>query len=67
MRRGDQDEPPPRQQQNGIQPNNPEPRRCKRCGAVLGPGTVTTRFGDQPAYEVYVCGACGFIGWVAVL
>jgi predicted RNA-binding Zn-ribbon protein involved in translation (DUF1610 family) len=63
---GDQDDPPPKQQQHGIQPCNPEPRHCKRCGAVLGPGTVATRFGDQPAYEVYVCAACGFIGWVAV-
>jgi DNA-directed RNA polymerase subunit M/transcription elongation factor TFIIS len=62
---GDEDAPPPEQQQHQIQPSNPEQRRCKRCGAVLGPET-TTRFGDQPVYDVYVCAACGFIEWVAV-
>ena len=60
---GGQGDPRPKQQQ---QSNNSEPKRCKKCRAVLGPGTVTTRFGDRPAYEVCVCGACGFIGWVAV-
>jgi DNA-directed RNA polymerase subunit M/transcription elongation factor TFIIS len=60
---GGQDNPPPKQQQ---QSNNTEPRHCKKCRAVLGLGTVTTRFGDQPAYEGYVCAACGFIGWVAI-
>jgi RNase P subunit RPR2 len=56
---------PPKQQQHRMQPNNAEPEHCKKCGAILGPGTVT-RFGFQPAYDVYVCAACGFIEWVAV-
>jgi DNA-directed RNA polymerase subunit M/transcription elongation factor TFIIS len=53
---GDQG-PPPKQQEPS--------KHCKRCRAVLGPGA--TRFGDKPAYDVYVCAACGFIEWVAVL
>jgi RNase P subunit RPR2 len=60
---GGQDDPPPKQQQ---QSNNSEPKHCKKCRAVLGLGTVTTRFGERPAYEAYVCATCGFIGWVAV-
>jgi hypothetical protein len=59
-----QNDPPPKQQQN--QPSNPESKHCKKCGSALGSGTVTTRFGVCPAYEAYVCGACGFIGWVAI-
>jgi DNA-directed RNA polymerase subunit M/transcription elongation factor TFIIS len=63
---GEGDDPPPEQQQHRKQPSDSERKRCKRCGAVLGPETVSTRFGDQPVYEVYVCAACGFIGWIAV-
>jgi hypothetical protein len=62
---GDQDDPPPEPKQHRGEPNL-EPRRCKRCGAVLGPEAITTRFGNRPAYDVYVCAACGFIEWVAV-
>jgi hypothetical protein len=39
------------------------PTACERCGAALGPGTVIGRFGDQPAYAVFVCASCGFIHW----
>jgi DNA-directed RNA polymerase subunit M/transcription elongation factor TFIIS len=64
---GEQDDPPPpNQQQNQRQPSNSEQSRCKRCGAVLEPRKVMTRFGDKPTYDVYVCAACGFIGWVAI-
>jgi hypothetical protein len=58
---GDRNNPPPEQQQQ-----QPQPKNRKRCGAALGPGTVTTRFGHQPAYDVYLCAACGFIEWVAL-
>ena len=47
-------------------PPNQAPKHCRKCGSALGSGTVTTRFGDRPAYDVYVCAACGFIEWVAV-
>jgi hypothetical protein len=60
----DQDDPPPEPKQHRTQPSK-GPRRCKRCSAVLGP-EPTTRFGDHPAYDVYICAACGFIEWVAV-
>jgi hypothetical protein len=60
---GDEDSPPLKQQQ----PSLSEPKHCRRCGTDLGPETVTTRFGDHPIYEAYVCAACDFIGWVAVL
>jgi hypothetical protein len=63
---GDQDGAPPEQKQHRGEPSGSEPRRCKRCRTVLGPETVKTRFGDRPAYDVYVCAACGFIEWVAV-
>jgi RNase P subunit RPR2 len=52
----DLDDPPP----------NLEPKHCKKCGTAVGSGTVTTRFGEQPAYDVFVCAGCGFIEWVAV-
>jgi hypothetical protein len=60
---GDQNDPLLKQQQ--IHATRSGVKHCKRCGAPLGPGAVT-RFGDCPAYEVYVCAACDFIGWVAV-
>jgi DNA-directed RNA polymerase subunit M/transcription elongation factor TFIIS len=63
-RPGDGPHSPPKQQQHRIQPNSAEPKNCKKCRAVLGSGT--TRFGHQPAYDVYVCAACGFIEWIAV-
>jgi hypothetical protein len=47
---GDEDGLPLKQQQ----PSLSEPKHCRRCGTGLGPGTVTTRFGDQPTYEAYV-------------
>jgi hypothetical protein len=63
---GDQDDPPPKQQQQRIRPARSGLKHCKRCGAGLAPGSIATRFGDQPAYEVYFCAACDFIGWIAV-
>jgi hypothetical protein len=62
---GDQDDPPPDEPKQHRGEPNSEPRRCKRCGAVLG-SEATTKFGNQPAYDVYLCAACGFIEWVAV-
>jgi hypothetical protein len=57
---GDEDNPPLKR------PHRSKPENCERCGAVRGPGTVTRRFGDQSACEVFLCVACGFIEWVAV-
>jgi ribosomal protein L40E len=62
----EQGEPTPEEKQHRMEPCNSEPKRCRKCGATLGPEATTARFGEKPAYDVYVCGGCGFIQWIAV-
>jgi hypothetical protein len=52
--------------QEQAQPVPRPPRHCERCGGALEPGTIISRLGEQPAYQVSVCAVCGFVGWVKV-
>jgi len=38
---------------------------CKRCGGLLELSASLPRRLDSPAYEIFRCGGCGFIDWVA--
>ena len=37
---------------------------CSRCGAVMELQIAIDRFGDQPAYKIFRCEACGAVDWM---
>jgi ribosomal protein S27AE len=44
----------------------PEPNQpCERCGEAASLATFIPRFGDQPAFRIFECGACRALTWIA--
>jgi hypothetical protein len=37
---------------------------CTRCDAVMELRIAIGRFGDQPAYKIFRCEACGAVEWL---
>jgi hypothetical protein len=39
--------------------------KCEKCGKAAALLWFIPRFGDQPAYRIFECGACKALMWVA--
>jgi DNA-directed RNA polymerase subunit M/transcription elongation factor TFIIS len=48
---------------NENPPPNDDPVTCKRCGDAVKLLTALPRTGDQPAYRIFECSACGAVDW----
>jgi hypothetical protein len=58
---GDADGPPPEKKES----EKPSEKMCNRCNSPMLQSRIG-KFGDQPAYDIYRCSACGYAEWVEV-
>jgi hypothetical protein len=40
-------------------------QECSKCGAATELLSFIPRFGEQPAYRIFECGACNALMWIA--